>query len=226
MEHLESFADRRILARCIYCGGATETREHCPSRILLDEPYPSHLPVVPACAECNGGFSLDEEYFACLVECARIGDLERAEREKIRRIFTQKPALAERIRQSRTVTPEGTTIFAVEQDRVRRVVIKLARGHAAFELSEVPDEGPDHVQIVPIHLMNNDTRNDFESPPSFPVWPEVGSRAMQRLAGVGSEFGWLEVQSGRYRYTAAAGGTIVVRFVVSEYLACEVIWDS
>jgi hypothetical protein len=225
MKYLQSFADKRLLAHCIYCGGKTETREHCPSRILLDEPYPADLPVVPACAKCNTGFSLDEEYFACLVECARSGGPEKAERAKIQRILKEKPALAERINQARATSSDGTAVFSIEHERIRRVVVKLARGHAAFELSEVVDEEPDHVSFEPLHLMSTEVRQDFETPPSFPVWPEVGSRAMQRLAGVGDDSGWLHVQAGRYRYAAAAAGLIVVRIAVADYLACEVIWD-
>lgn len=59
MEQLGSYADERLLAGCVYCGGATESRDHVPSRILLDEPYPENLPVVPSCDSCNGGYSLD-----------------------------------------------------------------------------------------------------------------------------------------------------------------------
>jgi hypothetical protein len=49
MRQLESYADERLTAACIYCGRATQTRDHVPSRVLLNEPYPNNLPVVPAC---------------------------------------------------------------------------------------------------------------------------------------------------------------------------------
>src|SRR3954452_20896773 len=107
MEHLDSYADARLVVGCIYCHGDTDTREHVPSRILLDEPYPENLPVLPACAECNNSFSLDEQYFACLIECARTGSVDAAERPKIRRILAESPALAARIMQARTVGPDG-----------------------------------------------------------------------------------------------------------------------
>ena len=89
MEHLNSYADDRLVVGCIYCHGDTDTREHVPSRIPLDEPYPENLPVLPACSKCNQGFSLDEEYFACLIECARTGGIDRVERPKIRRILQE-----------------------------------------------------------------------------------------------------------------------------------------
>ena len=93
MDQLKSYADERLMAGCVYCGRATETRDHVPSRVLLDEPYPENLPVVPSCEECNRGYSLDEQYFACLVECARVGSIKAVERPKIARILLESPAL-------------------------------------------------------------------------------------------------------------------------------------
>ena len=228
MEPLESFADERLVANCVHCGGATETRDHCPSRVLLDEPHPETLPHLPACAPCNRGFSLDEEYFACLVECARTGSTELVERPKVRRIFEHSPALAARIMQCRSVTKSGETWFALEEIRVRNVVLKLARGHAAHELSEPRCDDPTHVMITPLHLLTPEARDHFETPPITFGWPEVGSRAMQRIAVALAAPGvcpWVEVQPNRYRYLAVAEGAVLIRIVISEYLGCEVIWD-
>jgi len=36
---------------------------------------------------------------------------------------------------------------------------------------------------------------------------------------------WIDVQPGQYRYLAVAEQAVMIRFVVGEYLACEVIWD-
>jgi hypothetical protein len=73
MEQLENFGDERQSAYCVHCAGQTDTRDHVPSRVLLDEPYPPNLPVVPACRDCNEEASADEEYVACLVECTLAG---------------------------------------------------------------------------------------------------------------------------------------------------------
>ena len=73
MEQIKPFSDSRLEGYCAYCGDITNTRDHVPSKILLDEPYPENLPVVPACSKCNQGFSLDEEYLACLIECIIVG---------------------------------------------------------------------------------------------------------------------------------------------------------
>ncbi len=231
MDHIESFADERLVAHCVHCGGLTETRDHCPSRVLLDKPHPENLPYLPACAPCNSGFSRDEEYFASLVECSRTGSVEAVIRPKIRQIFEHSPALATRLSQARNVTDSGITWFAIEEERVRKVVLKLARGHAAFELSEPQCEEPSSIRFAPLHSLPDSARQAFEGDlaagPSG--WPEVGSRAMQRMViAQSSVFGpeWIDVQTGQYRYLAIADGAVVIRIVVSEYLACEVTWDD
>lgn len=58
--------------------------------------------------------------------------------------------------------------------------------------------------------------------------PEQRSRNMSRNKGRGQPHsdGWLEVQEGRYRYMAVGAGSVMVRGVLSEYLAFEVVWDT
>lgn len=228
MDQLRVYGDERQLAQCIYCGGETETRDHVPSRILLDKPYPSNLPVVFACQACNEGFSIDEEYVACLVECTLAGsvEVESIRRDKIRRILRKKPKLVARLAQARVVTETGTS-FRIEEDRVRNVVVKLARGHAAYELHDPHLEDPLRLSIAPLETMPMDAREDFESPPEVSIWPEVGSRAMQRRAAAFRSEpapGWIIVQPGRYRYLASVGDAVLIRVVLSEYMGCEVVW--
>ncbi|MCX6796541.1 MAG: hypothetical protein NTW06_03525, partial [Candidatus Falkowbacteria bacterium] len=53
------------MTKCVYCGEEKQTtRDHVISRNLFPESYKQKNPIiVPSCAECNKGFSLDEEYF-------------------------------------------------------------------------------------------------------------------------------------------------------------------
>ncbi len=51
-------------ALCYNCGiREATTRDHIISKTLIPNPRPPNLPTVPACRECNEGFSKDEEYF-------------------------------------------------------------------------------------------------------------------------------------------------------------------
>lgn len=198
--------------------------------MLLDEPYPENLPVLPACARCNQSFSLDEEYFACLVECARTGSVDSVKRSKILRILEGSPTLAAHLMKARTVTESGQVILAPDAERVRRIVLKLARGHAAYELDEQIREEPSHIMITPLHVLTVQQRRHFETPPKSAGWPEVGTRALQRILVLNGETpevldsDWIYVQEGQYRYIAIAEEAVMVRLVVGEYLACEVIW--
>lgn len=229
MEQLPNYGDTRTLAYCAFCGGQTATRDHCPSRVFLDAPYPENLPVVGACLDCNVGFSEDEEYLACLVSCVIAGstDSHKIPREKIRAILSQKPALRARLEQARTVSGERRT-FGPEYDRVVAVVTKLAQGHVLYELHELVARPPDAVECKPFVTMSVAERNDFENPDVAEVWPEVGSRAMRRMVVAGADVspgGWLVVQPGRYRYQAFVGGGLEARIVLHEYLACSVQWQ-
>lgn len=238
MDQLPNFGDERQTSRCAYCAGTTETRDHVPSRVLLDEPYPENLPVVGACRECNQSFSKDEAYLACLLDAVLAGSASPDEmgRAKITRILREQRSMACRLAAARTEA-NGVTWFSVDELAVRRVVVKLARGHALFELNEPHYDEPSWVGFSPLISLDESARDRFESitarrtrpsGPSEPAtWPEVGSRAMQRLVAswpTGAS-GWLVVQPERYRYLAAVVGGVVVRMVLSEYLACEVGWD-
>jgi hypothetical protein len=231
MEQVSDFGDERTLGMCAFCGGSTGTRDHCPSRVFLDKPYPENLPVVPACSTCNSSFSSDEEYLACLISCVISGSTipEMMPREKIAKTLERKPSLKARIEQAKSQNGEGT-VFHPELDRVTSIITKLARGHALYELHEACLNTPSHIEITPITLMNPTEREAFESSGSsnICVWPEVGSRMMQRLAtGAGlTENGWINVQPERYRYNAMVAPDVEVRIVIHEYLACRVIWET
>lgn len=227
MEQIWTFADDRLTSGCVYCGANPDTREHVPSKVLLDEPYPENVPVVPSCFKCNNGFSADEAYLACLIDCARTGSAEptKEHRPKVRNILRRDDVMAAKLRASRSITNTGIE-FAVELERIRRVLRKLAAGHVLFEAGESVREEPAHFAVLPLGLLSAAQREVFEAAPDISIWPEVGTRAMQRAAcGYDLIDGWVQVQPNRYRYLVVAGGEVTVRIVLSEYLACELIWD-
>jgi len=116
-------------------------------------------------------------------------------------------------------------------DRIQRIVSKLAKGHVAYELHAAVDE-PDEVAWAPLPTLSGKQLQSFEDIISIKLEcvPEIGSRAFLRAFGkapdqFGQENGWVVVQPGRYRYVVIENGGITVRFVLSEYLACEVRWE-
>jgi len=230
MDPRKLYADERFTGLCVYCGREPSTRDHVPSRVLLDEPFPADLPVVSACEACNNSFSLDEPYLACLVECVITGSVDpnSARREKVKRILTEKPALASLIAASRREDESGNVLWEPDVARVRNVVLKLARGHAAYECSEPQTGEPECLSFIPLCAMSAEQLRSFETPPVEHVWPELGSRAFLRAVVGNSEValddGWQVVQQGRYRYLVSHSGQTAVRLVLSEYLACEVVW--
>ena len=193
----------------------------------MDEPFPENLPHVPACKGCNEGFSRDEEYVACLVECVLKGTTDPAKlaRPKVARLLTAKPALAARIA-SAMKQEEETIMTRVEYDRVRNVVMKLACGHAFYEQHVMQEEEPSSLWFGPLILLDEQQRISFEQAPTSSAWPEVGSRALQRMVENGESDGWIVAQPGRYRYLTATAGGIVVRGVLSEYLGFEVVFEA
>jgi hypothetical protein len=231
MDPRQLFADERHAAFCVFCGDTPTTREHVASKVLLDDPLPGDLPLIGSCYRCNNSFSQDEEYLACLVDCVSSGTTNPGEvkRPKVRASLLHSPALAMRIAASRTEDVSGNIIWTPEDDRVRNVIIKLARGHIAHQYSEPQLDDPIRIAVMPLAVMSNEQREVFEIVPETLGWPEIGSRAFRSLFAVGenvynTEDGWVVLQEGRYRYMVAQPGETVFRIVLSEYLAGEVVW--
>lgn len=242
MEQLKDFADSRLINGCVYCGGLPDTRDHVPSRSLLDAPLPENLPVVGACRECNNAFSSDEEYFVCLLETVLRGSTDAVRRPLVADIFRRSPALRARIEAARQEV-DGQVIFSIEADRVNVVLLKLARGHAAYELSAVRRHEPSVFVWGPLALLSEEQRELFEDVHVPDLYPEIGSRAMQRMVVAQFTFAgpdgcelkhdallvhdWLEVQEERYRYLAYEDHSGVhVKIVIDEYLYCYVNWEE
>jgi hypothetical protein len=229
MDPRKLFADRRHSGFCVYCGGPVETVDHVPSKALLDEPYPADLPTVVACSACNQGFSLDEEYLSCLIECTLRGSTEPAKqhRPSIRKTLTAKPALRADLETARSVV-DGEILWCPVASRVENVIVKLARGHLAFEEGTPMLGEPDVIDYVPRTGISAEEAQELTCAwPLERAWPEIGSRAFFRASGMrvphnpGSD-GWITVQEDRYRYRAE--GTMA-QMVLSEYLICTVVWD-
>jgi hypothetical protein len=237
MDHIEEFVDQRHKGWCVHCahwiGDVESNRDHVPSRSLLRKPYPENLPTVPVCRSCNEGFSSDEEYLVAFLGCVLTGSTnpDRQDNPTVERILRRSPSLRRRIEgvrsESRTLFDEETSVvWTPERERVERVILKNARGHAYFEYGEPMLEAPAHVWFAPLPVMRPEERSQFEHVLGGSLWPEVGSRMMTRvLTGQDLLDGWVIAQDDVYRYAVLQEGRLMVRSVIEEYLATEVLWD-
>lgn len=241
VDQLKDLADGRLISGCVYCGGRQDTRDHVPSRVFLDSPFPENLPVVPACRECNNGFSSDEEYLACLLEAVIAGstDPDRIERRQVANILRRSAGLRARIESSKHQVDDQTA-FHVDGARIENVLLKLARGHACFELSTPCHNNPRSLRWWPLLMMSAEERDAFDASQVIEMFGEIGSRQTQRLlvtqltlrspSGELSSVGlivndWVDVQEGRYRYLAIhERDEITIKIILREYLACEISW--
>lgn len=229
MRHVKVFSDSRLDGMCSYCGDFPGTGDHVPSKILLDEPFPENLPKVPCCEKCNQSFSLDEEYIACLIECAIHGttDTNKLKRQKIRRILTDKESLRQRLERS-IYTDGNSIVFSIEKDRLRNVILKLARGHAKFENSQPQFEEPAYYEVRPIATMTSKQFQVFLKLGEVDKFPEVGSRAMHSLIidNQTVHTHWTVVQEPNYRYNVTLSlGRLTVKIIIWDYLAAEIAWE-
>lgn len=230
MDPRQLFSDERLTGFCVYCGGTPETRDHVPSRVLLDDPFPSNLPVVECCAACNASFSMDESYLACFIECVLAGSTipGNLKRQKIARILSKNAGLAKRIADSEMVSNKDKKLWSPEIERVRAVILKLARGHIAYELSLPRTDEPLSISFAPLVSLDEEVVADFLSPVDTPFWPEIGSRAyikeVKKMTWPRSD-NWQVIQPGRYQYLVSQADGDFVRILLSDYLACEVKWD-
>lgn len=235
MDYIEEFVDERQKSWCIHCGGLIIerqcNRDHVPSKGLLRKPYPENLPAVNVCVACNEGFSLDEEYVIAFLGCVLAGttDPDRQPNPRVQEILRRSPKLMERIEQAktdyRTLGGETRFVWKAEQSRVDRIIIKNARGHGFFEFGEPMLDKPTSVWSAPLESLTMSQREQFENVGMGNFWPEVGSRMLTRVVtGQDLSEGWVIVQEGVYRYSVVQRGRILVRSVLSEYLATEVHW--
>lgn len=164
-------------------------------------------------------------------------------RTRVGKILRRKPALRAKIDATKMMTEHGVQ-FGIDPPRFRNVLLKLARGHAAFELSRQSLGEPTSFWWSVLPTLSNEQRETFDSFHTSQLIGEVGCRASQRMAvmelGLQPPTGeaismavpafitdWQEVQDGRYRYLAVDDeGGVLIRIAIGEYLACEVIWED
>ena len=243
---------------CIYCGNNADSREHVPSKVFLSKPYPDDLFIVPSCKKCNSSFSNDELYTWFVIkilqhEYSDCGSLQDNEITRFKRYEKMARTVSSEIKKYCEGDSEpicdyhikGKKAWSFRNDRIDRVLEKLAIGHAVFELSEgyrdsqgsrwatkdiaytyAPAMSTQEIECYDdIVIMNNR------------LLPEIGSRVFEKIYVVNEDLidssggnarlsavflDWTDVQDGKYRYIAEHfKDEITVRIVVDEYMfAC------
>lgn len=194
-----------------------------------------YLPQVLICKRCNSSFSSDETYLLCVLHAVMSGSLEPNEgkfpeaAKVLRSNGHVVRALRPRMYDQLSLFDErpGFTLFP-DMERVTRVIIKNARGHAFHEIATLLEGEPDYTRVTPLSLMSAETRAQFEATGGgLDLWPEVGSRMLVRVInGEGLAGGWIEVEPGRYRYSLDWSNGVRVRTVIWDYLATETYWTE
>ena len=237
MKQLTDYSDARSRVSCTHCrvvlNSTNATKDHAPSKCLLDRPLPANLPTVMICGSCNESFAEDEEYLCVFLAAVISGDADPDPSLFPSAVASveHSPGLRKQIKRAQRhqlpLWGEPEILWMPESDRVRRVIAKNARGHVLHELGDPVHGAPSAVGCWPVSRLSADQRDAFERIFLGPLWPGVGSRMMQRLAGLDPLVdGWIEVQEGVYRYAVAHGPDgLLVRTVIREYLATEVHWD-
>ncbi len=116
---------------CYLCGKPATTKDHVPPKTLFAPPRPHNLITLPCCAECNGAYALDEEYFRNNI--SMISDHRNAREiwEATRRSYKRNPKILADIDKRILPVKAGPILLpAVRFDaaRTNRVLIKIARG--------------------------------------------------------------------------------------------------
>lgn len=116
---------RRMRARCFFCGGQGETRDHVPPRGFFLEPLPENLTTLPSCTTCNQQLGRDEEYLLAAISYCSLSPV--IQTRLVPGGDLHKPSLLNRIADS-SYADGGMSFVAPEMERVERVVKKLVIG--------------------------------------------------------------------------------------------------
>jgi hypothetical protein len=146
-------------------------------------------------------------------------------RPSVAKAMSRSPALKARIESAKSDS-NGLISFIPEDERVKNVVLKLARGHAAYELSQQLTHEPDHYWCGTLSSLTEEQIDAFRNHQRM-LAAEIsmtslsgGQRTMQLLVN-----DWIEVQEGYYRYLPIDDiGGVIIRIVIANYLASEIGW--
>jgi hypothetical protein len=226
-ENLSQLKNRLVYSRrckdmiCIYCGENAQTREHCPPRSFFPEhDFPDNLRVLPACINCNKGFSHDEEivkdYLNCIYDYFYKNDFSKEYPVAIKKY-------AELSEKNRWPIYEAERIFS-----------KVAQGLAIYEMSEgFGDYGwiPQVTNYVCKYWVTKNEWKSLSMPVVVDVFPELGTRASDGIfiVQIGSDaievcsVMWTELKEDVFSYIVWMQDDIIkVRMILRDCFYVEV----
>ncbi|MDO7284684.1 hypothetical protein Q5W88_16305 [Shouchella clausii] len=224
---------------CIYCEKEADTREHIPSKVFLNRPFPEHLSTLPACKSCNNSYSHDELFVSLLIQLLKqkyYGSNYSFSNEVNSRIENKRNI--ETVKNIKNVINTGE--LNVYQHQVSRVLTKLAIGHAVWEIFGefcIEDvEVTSDTANISYAFLNELSQKEVDEFFSYfditnQVLPEVGCRAYEHILVLeqdGEEpkyfLDWVEVQESEYLYTCYRfGDEIIVKIAINSFLFAKVI---
>ena len=261
MRYRRYYGDKRLKHRveyskidfcnCIYCGESADSREHVPSKIFINKPYPENLSIVPACEICNNSFSADELYTWLVLKflekqwhCNSLSDNEKLRYQKNKGILD---TVITDINAYINSCNNQKSIFSFQSQRIKRIIEKLARGHMVFELSEGYNIGYDSEWILEKTeyafrpVLPQELIDDYNSavPVGDYLLPEIGSRIYEHMIITSGSLiacdnsrsklfntiflDWIVVQDEKYRYiTVYQSDRVIVSIVMDEFLFASV----
>lgn len=142
----------------------------------------------------------------------------------IKERYNNYDSLESRVLDSITKDSDGHFSIKLENSRIENILHKFAACHMLYETGTKMFNPPTHLHYWFLPQMTSNLLYEFNNPADDPIYPELGSRLMQRIFTEGNS--WITIQEGNYRYYINAGTTCYVRLAIKEFLFCEAIWDE
>lgn len=214
--------------KCIYCGSDYDSREHLPSRILLDDL--TNATVIPSCKKCNNSFSNDELYFASFIELYKNKlDSNYKIRSKV------KKALEKNIKQHNQIIKElkGESYIVentFQQDRIKNIILKLSIGHLAQSLDEnLIELDSENIEIDLywnyIYNLNRKQLEYIGNPIQLDTIFEVGTIANEHIV-IGNSgkvyTHWVNVNEGLYSFRYSQKDNISIEILFNRFIYSKV----
>ncbi len=245
IKHKVNF-ERKTYMECIFCGVESNTREHAPSKVFISEPLPTDLPTVPSCRKCNNSYASDELYTAVLIKLLR----KRYDNYELTAVDLKRLNTKEGQDAFQFIENYGDKLGYIDNKRLERVLIKLARSHAVYELFtcyEYNSSDPKYdINLFYDYkpFMEESIKEEIDSIVLMndKILPEMGANLYQRIYcaepispslnnngkdSIISFLLWNEINDGEYRYTSyIEDGKYVVKIVIQDFVYAKIIFSD